>query len=51
MATELEILKSQSLTTLLKAEIERMILDGPHGDHYDLLHHTAQPNDNSIDSI
>jgi DNA-binding GntR family transcriptional regulator len=28
MATELEILKSQSLTTLLKAEIERMILDG-----------------------
>ena len=28
MATELEILKSQSLTSLLKAEIERMILDG-----------------------
>jgi DNA-binding GntR family transcriptional regulator len=28
MATDLEILKSQSLTTLLKAEIERMILDG-----------------------
>lgn len=31
MATELEILKSQSLTTLLKAEIERMILDGSFG--------------------
>jgi DNA-binding GntR family transcriptional regulator len=31
MATELEILKSQSLTTLLKAEIERMILDGDFG--------------------
>lgn len=28
MATELEILKSQSLTTLLKAEIERLILSG-----------------------
>lgn len=28
MATELEILKSQSLTSLLKAEIEGMILDG-----------------------
>jgi DNA-binding GntR family transcriptional regulator len=28
MATELEILKSQSLTSLMKAEIERMILDG-----------------------
>ena len=28
MATELEILKSQSLTSLLKAEIERMIFDG-----------------------
>lgn len=28
MATELEILKSQSLTTLLKAEIERLILTG-----------------------
>lgn len=28
MATELDILKSQSLTSLLKAEIERMILDG-----------------------
>lgn len=27
-ATELEILKSQSLTSLLKAEIERMILEG-----------------------
>jgi hypothetical protein len=31
--------------------IQRMILDGPHGDHYDLLHHTVQPNGNSIDSI
>jgi DNA-binding GntR family transcriptional regulator len=31
MATDLEILKSQSLTTLLKAEIERMILDGSFG--------------------
>jgi DNA-binding GntR family transcriptional regulator len=28
MATELEILKSRSLTSLLKGEIERMILDG-----------------------
>lgn len=28
MATELEIVKSQSLTSLMKAEIERMILDG-----------------------
>ena len=28
MATELEILKSQSLTSLLRTEIERMILDG-----------------------
>lgn len=31
MATELEILKSQSLTTLLKAEIERLILNGGYG--------------------
>jgi DNA-binding GntR family transcriptional regulator len=31
MAAELEILKSQSLTSLLKAEIERMILDGSFG--------------------
>ena len=31
--------------------VDRMILDGPHGDHYDLLHHTAQPRDNSINSI
>ena len=28
MATELDILKSQSLTSLLRAELERMILDG-----------------------
>jgi hypothetical protein len=31
--------------------VESMILDGPHGDHYDLLHRAAQPNDNPIDSI
>jgi hypothetical protein len=31
--------------------VERMILDGPHGDHYDLLHHTAQPGNSPTDSI
>ncbi len=31
--------------------VESMILDGPRGSHYDLLHHIAQPGQNSTDSI
>jgi hypothetical protein len=27
--------------------VQSMILDGPDGSHYDLLHHTLQPDDNS----
>lgn len=27
--------------------VQSMILDGPDGAHYDLLHHTVQPGDNS----
>ena len=34
-----------------RLSVESMILDGPHGDHYDLLHHTAEPNGNSTQSI
>jgi hypothetical protein len=31
--------------------IDSMILDGPHGDHYDLLHHTVRPGDSPTTSI
>jgi hypothetical protein len=34
-----------------RLSVESMILDGPHGDRYDLLHHVAQPNGNSTQSI
>jgi hypothetical protein len=31
--------------------VQSMILDGPGGGHYDLLHHTVQPGDNPTTSI
>jgi hypothetical protein len=31
--------------------IQNMMLDGPGGSHYDLLHHIAQPGQNPTDSI
>ena len=31
--------------------VEHMMLDGPRGSHYDLLHHIARPGDNPTDSI
>ena len=34
-----------------RLSVESMILDGPYGDHYDLLHHVAQPSDNSTQWI
>ena len=34
-----------------RLSVESMILDGPHGDHYDLLHHVTQPGGNPTTSI
>jgi hypothetical protein len=31
--------------------VQRMMLDGPGGSHYDLLHHSVQPGQPSSDSI
>lgn len=31
--------------------VQSMMLDGPHGDHYDLLHHVTQPGNNPTTSI
>jgi hypothetical protein len=31
--------------------VQSMILEGPEGSHYDLLHHVAQPSDSSTQSI
>jgi hypothetical protein len=31
--------------------VQSMMLDGPNGDHYDLLHHVAQPGNNPTTSI
>jgi Cytochrome oxidase complex assembly protein 1 len=34
-----------------RLDVQSMILDGPDGAHYDLLHHTVQPGDNPTSSI
>jgi hypothetical protein len=34
-----------------RLSVQRMILDGPHGAHYDLLRHTGRPGDSPTDSI
>jgi hypothetical protein len=34
-----------------RLNVQSMILDGPGGTHYDLLHHTMQPGDNPTSSI
>lgn len=34
-----------------RLSVQSMILDGPHGYHYDLLHHVTQPGNNPTQSI